>query len=500
MKKWIAVLLALSVCLMSGALGEGLAPEEVQLPVEEIEVLLGTPQARIEETYGDVLLDNDEDVEAPEIEATEAAEGVRTIHLTENTTKTVTIGLDYQIAVARNESIRRVRTSDAGVATADKDGAITLVAPGRAVISVVTTANERLALTLEVKLAAAPKKVSVASTKKKFTLSWKASKQADGYLVQRSSDGESWEDFKAVGKSATSAIVTDAVAGRTWLRVASLLGGRRGEASEAVSVLDPVENVKVICEESFLYGPTDRLNVLWEPVPHATGYAVYRAALPDGEYELIGTTKKTVFATLRSPTELHAYCVKPTWGNIDLDALPMSEPVTLWTGFQDNVRPTSDLTSPTGIILVVNKQAQCVTAYIRDSKGRYTLPLRHMICSTGRDYDRTRNGVYPLQARRGEWYTYAGPSGITIRWPSIYRSGYYFHSPLYNRYHEISTTAVRHLGSRASAGCVRLKTEDAGWVYHYCAEGTTVYICDGTPREDLRDALLPKDVAVVGFR
>ena len=122
-----------------------------------------------------------------------------------------------------------------------------------------------------------------------------------------------------------------------------------------------------------------------------------------------------------------------------------------------------------------------------------------MICSTGRTYERTRNGEYTLLSKRGEWYTYPGPSGDTIRWPSVYRSGYYFHSPLYNANHTIRGWTVKQLGSRASAGCVRLKSNDAEWVSKHCPLGTKVYICDGKEKKALREALKPADVKVKGF-
>ena len=161
--------------------------------------------------------------------------------------------------------------------------------------------------------------------------------------------------------------------------------------------------------------------------------------------------------------------------------------------------PPKGLDSDAGIILVVNKKAQVTTAYVKDEKGRYTIPLRHMICTTGRVYERTRNGTYVIESRKGEWYTYPGERGDTIRWPTVYRSGYYFHSPLCNRNHSIRGSSVRQLGRRGSAGCVRLKVRDAEWVYHHCPNGTVVYICDGAAKDALKDRLYPKDVSVKGF-
>ena len=159
--------------------------------------------------------------------------------------------------------------------------------------------------------------------------------------------------------------------------------------------------------------------------------------------------------------------------------------------------PPASLTSSTGIILVVNKKAQVVTAYVQDADGKYTIPLRHMICSSGKDYDRTKNGTFKLKARKGEWYKY--PSGCYIRWPSIYRDGYYFHSVLYRSKSSIYTSTIDKLGTRQSLGCIRLKVSEAEWIYKNCPEGTAVYICDGKALNNLKKALKPRNVKVSGF-
>ena len=121
-----------------------------------------------------------------------------------------------------------------------------------------------------------------------------------------------------------------------------------------------------------------------------------------------------------------------------------------------------------------------------------------MICSTGLVYDSTKNGTYTLKARGGEWHHYSS-TNTYIRWPSIYRSGYYFHSPLYHGDKTINGSAVKRLGKRGSQGCIRLTVRDAKWVYDYCGAGTAVYICDGKKLPNLNKALKAKKVEVKGF-
>ena len=409
--------------------------------------------------------------------------------------KSVIMGLPYVVRV-KGEELAACASEDESTVMIDGSGALTLLKPGAASIAVDTAGGGRYTLALTVKEAPAPTGLAVTASRHKLVLHWNKVKHVTGYMVQVSTKGKKWQNFRATNKDKQKLNVTDAISGAVWLRVMTIQGDHFGAASEAVRVLAPVTDAKVIQEETYAFGPTDRVNITWSPSLGAYKYEVWRASLPSKDYTLIGATKQTWFADVLSPTQLYSYKIRPVWGG--LENLPFCKPVNLWTGLEQNQLPLDDMTSSSGILLVVNKKAQVVTAYIRDAKGRYTLPLRHMICSTGMDYDRTRNGFYTINSHAGEWYTYS--SGVVIRWPSVYRSGYYFHSPWYSKDHSTTLAyTVRRLGSRASAGCVRLKSNDSEWVYKHCPNGTAVWICDGGPRDSLKAALVPKDVAVQGF-
>ena len=413
------------------------------------------------------------------------------IKVKKDLSKKVYLGIDYVLKV--KGGIKRVKSGANKIATASKDGVVTLKKTGKAKLTVTSLTGEVYAVTLNVKAAPAPSK-PILKIGNAMTLSWRAAKYATGYVVQISPDGKAWADCLTVSSDTTSADVTEAVTGTAWLRVVSVLGDHLGGASQAVEVLTPVSDVRVICRESTPRGPFDMLNIIWEASPDATAYEVWHACLPSGDYKLLGTTDELWYPAIRSQTQLDAFKVRPVFADFAGD---FSKPVTLWSGYESNVLPPAKLTSSTGILLLVNKKAQVVTAYIRDADGRYTLPLRHMICSTGKVYERTKNGTFKIKGHLNEWYRY--PSGTYIRWPSIYRSGYYFHSVLYSSKDSISTSTVRKLGTRQSQGCVRLKVRDAEWLYKNCGKGTTVYICDGAKRDKLKKALLPKHVEVLGF-
>ena len=87
--------------------------------------------------------------------------------------------------------------------------------------------------------------------------------------------------------------------------------------------------MQVICEEEYLTGPTDRLNVTWAASVGATGYRVYRAILPQGQYELLGQTTQTYYPDQRLPTAVQAYKVQPLYGQ---RAGALSEAATLFSG------------------------------------------------------------------------------------------------------------------------------------------------------------------------
>ena len=414
----------------------------------------------------------------------------RIINLKKKATRTVYIGVPYQIKVS-GKAVKKCKSASKKIARVTNSGLLTPKKKGKTKITV-KSGKKTIVLTVNVKKSPAPQSLKASASNGSFALSWGAAKVSTGYLVQISEDSKNWEDYKVLTE--TSLDITPAATGTRYFRVKTILGDHFGGCSGVVSILKPVTKIKVVCEEAALSGPTDKLNITWSGTVGATAYEVYRAVLPSEDYQLIGTTTKTYYADRRTATTLYSYRVRAIFGEVKT---ALSAPANLWTGVQTNVLPPANITSSTGIVLLVNKKAQVVTAYVKDASGKYTIPLRHMLCSTGRVYGRTKNGTYKLKARKGEWYRY--PSGVYIRYPSIYRDGYYFHSPLYNANKTIRSSTVYKLGSRQSLGCVRLKVRDAEWVYKHCKTGTTVYICDGKNRSSLRKAIKPRNVKVKGF-
>lgn len=137
--------------------------------------------------------------------------------------------------------------------------------------------------------------------------------------------------------------------------------------------------------------------------------------------------------------------------------------------------------------LYINKDKQYVTAYYKD--GNVYVPVRAMICSTGKTMSSTPNGTFSTKAK----YKLHELNGPVWGWYCTRIVDHIlFHSVPY-KYDEddlsdnkrLNVSYYNKLGSRASQGCVRLTTGDAYWIYNNCKLGTSVTIHQKTGYEPL---------------
>nr|WP_303252722.1 L,D-transpeptidase family protein [uncultured Ruminococcus sp.] len=124
----------------------------------------------------------------------------------------------------------------------------------------------------------------------------------------------------------------------------------------------------------------------------------------------------------------------------------------------------------------VNRTANCVTVYTYDEKGKYTVPVRAMVCSTGLN-NATITGNYTIGIKT-EWLFLVGD--VFGRYISGISGDYLFHSVPYYTLNEqdLEVEEFNKLGEQASQGCVRLAVSDAKWIYDNCPTGTAVNIYD----------------------
>ena len=120
----------------------------------------------------------------------------------------------------------------------------------------------------------------------------------------------------------------------------------------------------------------------------------------------------------------------------------------------------------------VNYGANVVTIYSKDENGDYTIPVKAMVCSTGRATP--TSGTYTI---KGRWRWLKMIGGVYAQYTTQINGNILFHSVPYLTKGDSSSLEYWEydkLGTRASAGCIRLTMQDASWIYNNIASGTLV--------------------------
>lgn len=126
--------------------------------------------------------------------------------------------------------------------------------------------------------------------------------------------------------------------------------------------------------------------------------------------------------------------------------------------------------------LVVDISEQRVYAYPWNGTTYSSSAEKKFVCSTGKDATPTPLGTYQSYGRRsGEWF-YFEKYNCYAKWAYGIVGGILFHSVTYSASKKLNQGSVNNLGRKASHGCVRLKVDDAKWIWENCPLGTTVVI------------------------
>lgn len=137
----------------------------------------------------------------------------------------------------------------------------------------------------------------------------------------------------------------------------------------------------------------------------------------------------------------------------------------------DEGSKTTNKTNGEQYYIKINNQANVVTIYKKDSDGKYTVPVKAMICSIGTATP--ESGVYKMSDK----YTWRLLQGDVYGQYACRITGHIlFHSVPYEKQDKSTLEWWEYdkLGTKASLGCIRLKVEDAKWIYDNCAKGTQV--------------------------
>ncbi|MCF0120139.1 MAG: L,D-transpeptidase family protein, partial [Oscillospiraceae bacterium] len=125
----------------------------------------------------------------------------------------------------------------------------------------------------------------------------------------------------------------------------------------------------------------------------------------------------------------------------------------------------------------VNTKTDTVTVLGLDEDGYYTVPVKNMICSTGKPGEETPLGTYSIYAKH-RWVNMVDDSWG--QYCSVFNGNIMFHSVCYysKNTNDLIWNEYNDLGTNVSLGCVRLQVIDAKWIYDNCGDGTYVVVVD----------------------
>ena len=128
-------------------------------------------------------------------------------------------------------------------------------------------------------------------------------------------------------------------------------------------------------------------------------------------------------------------------------------------------------------ILKVSTGDQRVYAYGLDDNNEYTVLVRTMKCSTGKNATPTPKGTFQATTGPGARWHYFKKYTCWAQYAYYIEGDIMFHSVLYNEKNgPVTQSSVNNLGRKASHGCVRLAVEDAKWIWNNCPKGTQVTV------------------------
>ena len=131
---------------------------------------------------------------------------------------------------------------------------------------------------------------------------------------------------------------------------------------------------------------------------------------------------------------------------------------------------TLNIESLTSNLIYVNLKDQFTYIY-KGSINNWD-KIKSFKCSTGIESEKTPTGIFDVR-ERGAWFFSDKYNQGGKYWVQFY-GDYLFHSVPYNK--DQSEVVDYTLGVPASHGCIRLKTEDAKWIYDNIESGTKVII------------------------
>jgi len=143
--------------------------------------------------------------------------------------------------------------------------------------------------------------------------------------------------------------------------------------------------------------------------------------------------------------------------------------------------------------LTVDLRWHVIMAYRKDSDGKYTIPVRYMLCASGSNSTPTPTGTFKMPSYRVRNSIFRNTNSYAQYW-SLITGRIYFHTTLYSSLNasDYSVTSWNAMGTNVSHGCIRMTVPDARWIYYNCAPGTVVEIRSGSSNDKETAAIREK--------
>ena len=128
-------------------------------------------------------------------------------------------------------------------------------------------------------------------------------------------------------------------------------------------------------------------------------------------------------------------------------------------------------------IIKVNRAANCLTVYGKDDAGNFTVPVKAITVSCGKNVGDTPTGTFQT-INEYNWRKMV--DGTYSQYAYRIVGSILFHSvPYYSQAkNDLEWEEFNKLGSPASLGCVRMTVADSKWLMDNCPIGTKVTIYD----------------------
>ena len=128
-------------------------------------------------------------------------------------------------------------------------------------------------------------------------------------------------------------------------------------------------------------------------------------------------------------------------------------------------------------MIMVNRAANCITVYGKDESGEFTVPVKAITVSCGKNVGDTPLGTYQTIV---EYNWRKMVDGTYSQYAYRIVGSILFHSvPYYTQAkNDLEWEEFNKLGTAASLGCVRMTVADSKWLMDNCPIGTLVKIYD----------------------